>query len=459
MNRFDKEIKFALLSTAFVAFVFVFSIQFSVTPAVNSVSMNTLTDGGTVAEFDVSSILISQVEANKHGGTRCGAHRSQNCNCESNPCVSYQGTRCLSNCLAGNGRRYSCTWERRSIRADGTGCGGGRELRCSGPWKAKRCYWYNKPHWGVCQSGTCVTPISCNNDGICNGQENSNWCPAECSASCSNNGVCEANEALTCSDCAGVCDKDGVCEAGEGGGVCPSDCPFEFSTSIDPSEGIANKGDTKDINVTITLTSGTPESVDLSASSLPSGTTASFTPVSCTPECYSNGTLTTTASTPEGVHSISIDGTNDGNTESATYDLTVLSDDVSATCGAVSPTCDYPETQSTCPSDCETTANIPSPVSPGDVVTVTVEFYDSRYQEDGKVKIDMVVNPEGTIWDSNNGCFFGGVKMGSVASGNTIAWPPGTTSEDGHFRISTTCTLPSSISAGSHTLVATPTIF
>ena len=255
------------------------------------------------------------------------------------------------------------------------------------------------------------------------------------------------------------CNENNICDGAETASACPNEClsSSQFDMSIDPTQGIANKGDVKDVNVSLTITgSGYAQ---LSAESVPSGTTAAFSPASCgTADCYSNATFTTSVSSTEGWDEITIKATSGSEEKNAIYNLTILTDNVTATCGSPT-TCDYPETQSSCSSDCQTTASIPSPVSPGDIVTVTVEFYDSRYVADGKVKIDMVINPEGTSWTPANGCFFGGQKMGSVASGNIIAWPPGTVSEDGHFRISTTCTLPSSISAGSHTLVATPTIF
>ena len=252
------------------------------------------------------------------------------------------------------------------------------------------------------------------------------------------------------------CNNNNICDETEVSATC-GDCleSSEFSMTIDPTSGIANKGDVKDVNVSVLIT-GTGYA-ELSAENLPTGTTASFNPASCGGvDCYSNATITTTSSTPEGSSLITIKASSEDD-KTSIYNLTVLTDNVSATCGDL--TCGYPETQSSCSSDCSTTASIPSPVSPGESVTVTVEFYDFRYEANGNVKIDMIVNPEGTSWTPANGCFFGGKKMGSVASGSTIAWPPGTVSENGHFRISTTCTLPSSISAGSHTLVATPTIF
>ncbi|MBI4894264.1 MAG: hypothetical protein HY833_00815 [Candidatus Aenigmarchaeota archaeon] len=298
-------------------------------------------------------------------------------------------------------------------------------------------------------------PVVCNGNGICDGTETQSICPAEC-GTCSSDGICALNEPLTCSDCgAGKCDKDSICEAGEAG-KCPSDCPGNFSLTVSPSVGVANRGDLKDVNVSVNLTSGYGYPVLLSAAGTPNGTTSTFTPASCTPNCYSNMTVNTSSSTPIGSSIITVSGTSGSITRSGTYNLTVLPSTGLLACGNLA--CDYPETQSSCASDCSTTTSIPSPVTPGEVVAVSVEFYDFRYLADGNVKINL--NLDGTtVWSAANGCSFGGVKLGPSSTGGATAWPSGTTSENGHFKIVTLCTIPSSLSAGSHTLVATPTIY
>jgi hypothetical protein len=101
---------------------------------------------------------------------------------------------------------------------------------------------------------------------------------------------------------------------------------------------------------------------------------------------------------------------------------------------------------------------MPSSVSPGEVVSVSVEFRDFRYLANGKVKIDLSIDGT-TTWNVTNGCSIGGIKMGPSSGGGAIQWPSGTISENGHFKITALCTIPNSISSGSHTLFATPTIF
>src|SRR5207253_4714624 len=54
------------------------------------------------------------------------------------------------------------------------------------------------------------------------------------------------------------------------------------------------------------LVSGTAQSVSFSASGLPTGATAAFSPASCSPACSSTLTVTTSASTPTGSSTITV---------------------------------------------------------------------------------------------------------------------------------------------------------
>jgi hypothetical protein len=238
-------------------------------------------------------------------------------------------------------------------------------------------------------------------------------------------------------------------------------CPIsgDFSIALDPSKGIANKGDIRFVNVTIGQLGGAFASVSLSASGLPANASVTFSPTNCISPCYSNLSISTSAFSPEGQYNISVSGSSLSATKVLVYNLTVLPSGTPATCGAPT-TCDAGETQSNCASDCFTTASMPSPVSPGQIVTVSVEFHDFRYLANGKVSLDLRFDSKtGTAWNVANGCNIGGVKLGPVSENGAIAWPSGTISEDGHFKITTLCTIPSSISSGPHILFATPTIY
>ncbi|MBI4894673.1 MAG: hypothetical protein HY833_02980 [Candidatus Aenigmarchaeota archaeon] len=297
-----------------------------------------------------------------------------------------------------------------------------------------------------CQDGSVSTTDSCTNADTASSYCSYSSCPS--GTVDKNDNVadgCEINLMTDPSNCGSV---GNVCPSG----ACVSGMCNNFNMATDPASGVANKGDVKVVNATLTQVVGS-SSAAFSATGAPAGTTVSFSPASCVPSCYSNATVTTTASTSTGAHTINILATAGSLVKSSTYSLTVLPDSCNNNL-----VCDYPETQSSCASDCSTTATMPSPVTPGEIVTVSVEFYDFRYLASDKVRIDLKL--DGTVpWTSSNGCLFGGVKLGPAAGSNTVAWPSGTTSEAGHFKITTLCTVPSSLSAGAHMLVATPTIF
>lgn len=403
---------------------------------------------------------------------------------------------CYYGYVAPNSYKYGCPIVITGYKPDGTSCGSFGCYGCNG-YRCSSCGWN---YYGICQGGSCVTPSvttsvshspaspsSSDNvtftataganlgsissvgivvDGSSIGTCASSPCAktggpygagthtyyssassqytSKSSATgsfnivnvCNVNNVCESNETLSCQDCLDS---------------------SEFSMGIDPAAGVANKGDVKTVNVSVNVT-GTGYA-QLQATGLPAGTTASFSPASCGSTCYSNASINTTASTPDGSSIVTIKAVSGGVEKAAAYNLTVLASGIPATCGAPT-TCDSGETQSNCASDCFTTTSMPSPVSPGQIVAIIVEFNDFRYLANGKVSLDLRFDSvSGTAWNSANGCSIGGVKLGPTNSGGTVAWPSGTTSENGHFEITTLCTIPSSISNGAHTLFATPTIY
>ncbi|MEM3467072.1 MAG: hypothetical protein QW566_11430, partial [Candidatus Jordarchaeales archaeon] len=98
---------------------------------------------------------------------------------------------------------------------------------------------------------------------------------------------------------------------------------FDFSVSISPSSGSATQGGSVTSTVTVTLTGGSPSTVSLSASGLPTGATASFSPASGLPTFSSTMTISTSSSTPTGTYTITVTGSDGGLSRTATYVLTV----------------------------------------------------------------------------------------------------------------------------------------
>src|SRR5439155_14004112 len=80
--------------------------------------------------------------------------------------------------------------------------------------------------------------------------------------------------------------------------------------------------------ISTTVTSGSAQTLTLSASGLPSGATASFNPSSVTAGGSSTLTLSTTSSTPGGSYTVTVTGTGASVTHSTSVSLTVtLPDD------------------------------------------------------------------------------------------------------------------------------------
>ncbi|MEU2715458.1 hypothetical protein [Streptomyces sp. NPDC007205] len=82
-------------------------------------------------------------------------------------------------------------------------------------------------------------------------------------------------------------------------------------------------GSSATTTVSTAVTSGAAQTVSLPASGLPSGATATFSPVSVTAGGSSTLTVATSSSTPAGMYNITLTGTGCSATHTATYTLTV----------------------------------------------------------------------------------------------------------------------------------------
>ncbi len=97
----------------------------------------------------------------------------------------------------------------------------------------------------------------------------------------------------------------------------------DFSVSVSPTSGSTAPGGSVTATVATATTNGSAQSVSLSASGLPSGATASFSPATVTSGGSSTLTISTSASTPAGTYPVTVTGTAASGTKTATYSLTV----------------------------------------------------------------------------------------------------------------------------------------
>jgi hypothetical protein len=96
----------------------------------------------------------------------------------------------------------------------------------------------------------------------------------------------------------------------------PFDYALSTSGAITVTQGSSGTG-----TITATLQSGTAQTVTFSASGLPAGATAAFSPGACSPSCTSTLTITTTGATPPGTFPIAVTGSPLGHT--TTFNLVV----------------------------------------------------------------------------------------------------------------------------------------
>ena len=103
-------------------------------------------------------------------------------------------------------------------------------------------------------------------------------------------------------------------------------CPTgnDFSLAATPASGSVNPGSSVTSLISATVTNGSAQTVALTASGLPSGATASFSPTSIS---SANGqatlTIATSASTPSGTYAVTVTGTGASSTRTTTFNLTV----------------------------------------------------------------------------------------------------------------------------------------
>jgi hypothetical protein len=97
----------------------------------------------------------------------------------------------------------------------------------------------------------------------------------------------------------------------------------DFSLAPAPWTGTATQGETRVSTVSTGVTKGSAESIVLSASGLPTGATATFSPASVPAGAASTMTFTTDPTTPVGTYTVVVKGTSPSATHTRAYTLTV----------------------------------------------------------------------------------------------------------------------------------------
>jgi len=97
----------------------------------------------------------------------------------------------------------------------------------------------------------------------------------------------------------------------------------DFSIAVSPNSGSTTAGGSVTASVSTAVTSGSAQTVSLSAAGLPAGASATFNPTSVTAGGSSTLTISTSASTPAGTYPVTITGTGASATHTTSYSLTV----------------------------------------------------------------------------------------------------------------------------------------
>nr|WP_211216056.1 S8 family serine peptidase [Catelliglobosispora koreensis] len=167
----------------------------------------------------------------------------------------------------------------------------------------------------------------------------------------------------------------------------------DFSVAVSPTSGAVNPGSSLTATVSTATTAGAAQTVNLSASGLPAGATASFSPSSVTSGASSTLTIATTAATAPGTYAVTISGTGTSGTRTATFTLTV--NGTGGSCTGTNPTdVQIPDlstvTSTITISGCNRNASATS--------TIAVTIYHT-YK--GDLVVDLIA-PDGTVYNLHN---------------------------------------------------------
>ena len=139
----------------------------------------------------------------------------------------------------------------------------------------------------------------------------------------------------------------------------------DFSVSVNPTNVSVAAGSNASATVSTAVTSGSSESVAFSASGLPSGVTASFSPSSVNSGSASTVTFTASSSVASGNYSVTITGTGSTGSHTATLTLSVTAAATNDFSLAVNPT------SASVTAGSGTTATVSTAVTSGSAQTVS----------------------------------------------------------------------------------------
>ncbi|WP_191844507.1 proprotein convertase P-domain-containing protein, partial [Catellatospora chokoriensis] len=172
-------------------------------------------------------------------------------------------------------------------------------------------------------------------------------------------------------------------------------CPTgnDFSLAASPASGSVNPGSSVTSTIGATLTNGSAQTVSLSASGLPSGATASFSPTSITSAGGSSTlTIATSGSTPAGTYAVTVTGTGASSTRTTTYSLTVNG---APGCTGTNPT-DVTIPDLTTVTSTITISGCARSASPTSAVAVNI-----IHTYKGDLVVDLVA-PDGSVYNLHN---------------------------------------------------------
>ncbi|PWR09452.1 peptidase S8/S53 subtilisin kexin sedolisin [Micromonospora acroterricola] len=173
----------------------------------------------------------------------------------------------------------------------------------------------------------------------------------------------------------------------------------DFSVSVSPTSGSTAPGGSVTATVGTATTAGSAQSVSLSASGLPAGATASFSPSTVTSGGSSTLTIATSASTPAGSYPVTITGSGAAGTRTATYTLTVTGSGGGGCSGSNGTDVAIPDTGVTASSSI-TIAGCGRNASSASTIAVNIVH---TYR--GDLVIDLVA-PDGSAYRLKNSSYF-----------------------------------------------------